>query len=178
MRFFAGTDYADDALTRTDALEQAYAGGVPMGGELRAGAASPGFLVWANMDPKGTKLQRVQVVKVWSENGSAQEAIHDVACSDGGVPNAATRRCPANGASVNLTDCSVSAHGAASLSAAWRDPDFDPAQRAVYYVRVLENPSCRWRTWDAIRLGEQPPAGVVPTLQERAWSSPIWLHPA
>jgi len=140
VRFFAGTDYADDALTRTDALEQAYAGGVPM--------------------------------------GSAQEAIHDVACSDGGVPDAATRRCPANGASVNLTDCSVSAHGAASLSAAWRDPDFDPAQRAVYYVRVLENSSCRWRTWDAIRLGEQPPAGVVPTLQERAWSSPIWLHPA
>ena len=177
VRFFAGTDYADDALTRSDALEHAYAGGVPMGGELQAGEASPEFLVWANMDPRGTKLQRVQLIKVWSENGEARESIHDVACSDGGVPDPATQRCPANGAGVNLADCSVSAHGAASLSAAWRDPDFDPAQRAVYYVRVLENPSCRWSTWDAIRLGEQPPADVAPTLQERAWSSPIWVEP-
>ena len=179
VRFFAGSDYADDALTRSDALEQAYAGGVPMGGVLDAGAASPEFLLWANMDPAGTKLQRVQIVKGWVADGAAQEAVYDVACSDGGVPDAATARCPDNGAGVNLADCSVSAtQGSASLSAAWRDPQFDPAQRAFYYVRVLENPSCRWSSWDAVRLGEPLPEGVHPTIQERAWSSAIWVQPA
>jgi len=177
VRFFAGPDYADDTLASPDALEQAYAGGVPMGGVLPAAASSPEFLVWANMDPAGQRLQRVQIVKGWVEQGEARERIYDVACSDGASPDAATARCPDNGASVNLADCSVSAQGAASLSAQWLDPDYDPSQRAVYYARVIENPSCRWSSWDALRLGQQPPQGVAATLQERAWSSPIWVQP-
>jgi hypothetical protein len=178
VRFFAGADYADGTLDSPDALEQAYAGGVPMGGVLQAGSGSPDFLVWANMDPVGQRLQRVQIVKAWVEQGETRERIFDVACSDGGTPDAETARCPDNGASVNLADCSVSEQGAASLSAQWRDPAYDPARRAVYYARVIENPSCRWSSWDAVRLGQPAPQGVAATLQERAWSSPIWVQPA
>ena len=90
----------------------------------------------------------------------------------------ATHRCPDNGATVNVEDCSVTEDvGARTLSAVWQDPDFDPAQRAFYYVRVLENPVCRWSTWDAIRAGRTPRPNVSATIQERAYSSPIWIRP-
>ena len=87
-------------------------------------------------------------------------------------------RCPDNGAAVDLSDCSFSQDlGAAELRTVFEDPGFQPGQRAVYYLRVLENPTCRWSTWDAIRAGVEPRAGVPPTIQERAWSSPIWYRP-
>jgi len=101
-----------------------------------------------------------------------------VACSDGLVPDPASGRCPDNGARVNLADCSITAGvGAAELKALWRDPDFDPAREAFYYLRVLENPTCRWSTWDAIRAGVAPRSDLHSTIQERAWSSPIWYRP-
>ena len=101
-----------------------------------------------------------------------------MACSDGLEPDPATHRCPDNGATVDLADCSISADlGAAELEAVWTDPDFDPGQRAFYYVRVLENPECRWSTWDAIRSGVEPRPDIPATIQDRAWSSPIWYLP-
>ena len=109
---------------------------------------------------------------------SRTEAVIDVACSDGLTPDPATKRCPDNGASVDLTDCSVTPDkGAAELETVWQDPDFDPAQNAFYYVRVLENPSCRWSTYDAIRAGVAPNPNMHATIQDRAWSSPIWYNP-
>ncbi|MDH5736712.1 MAG: DUF3604 domain-containing protein [Gammaproteobacteria bacterium] len=179
VRFFAGV-YPEDLTQREDMLTQAYENGVPMGSDLVVSADSvPAFLVWASKDPRGTNLQRVQVIKGWVDNGEEKEAIFDVACADGLVPDAATHRCPHNNASVNLVDCSVSpGKGAAELMTLWRDPEFDAASGAVYYVRVLENPSCRWSTWDAIRMGVSPPANKPATLQERAFSSPIWVSMA
>jgi hypothetical protein len=179
VRFFAGNDYPDDLAARADALEVAYAEGVAMGSDLTARADSaPSFLVWAMRDPRSAPLQRVQVIKGWVEDGEAREQVFDVACSDGGEPDPTTHRCPDNGATVDLSDCSLSqGMGAAELRTTWSDPAFDPAQRALYYVRVLENPTCRWSTWDAIRAGVEPHPDLPKTIQERAWSSPIWSVP-
>ena len=179
VRFFAGYDYDPDVLQNPQLTRMAYEQGVTMGGELAASQdKAPSFIVWAAADPLGTPLQRVQVIKGFLQNGEHQERIYDVACSDGLVVDRSNWRCPDNGAQVDLDDCSISAkRGAGELKALWRDPDFDPQQNAFYYVRVLENPSCRWSTWDAIRAGEQPRSDLPKTLQERAWSSPIWFQP-
>ena len=154
--------------------------GAVQGGELAARqSGSPAFMAWALADPMGTKLQRLQVVKGWTADGRTHEAVFDVACSDGLAPDAETHRCPDNGAEVDIADCSITADlGAGELRALWRDPDFDPGQRAFYYLRVLENPTCRWSTWDALRAGTTPRPDLHGTIQERAWTSPIWVTPA
>ena len=129
-------------------------------------------------DPESAKLQRVQVIKGWIEDGEPEERVYDVACSDDLEVDPETHRCPDNGAEVNLADCSVSANvGAAQLKTLWTDPDFDRRERAFYYVRALENPTCRWSTWDAMRAGTPIRPGLAATLQERAFSSPIWVIP-
>ena len=180
VRFFAGEGLEADMAGAADMAERAYAAGVPMGADLEVGPSSaPRFLVWAARDPLSAPLQRLQVIKGWETNGETFEIVNDVACSDGLSPDPATRRCPDNGARVDLSDCSITTDvGDAELSAVWTDPDFDPSQRAFYYVRVLENPTCRWSTWDAIRAGVEPRADYPKTIQERAWSSPIQVRPA
>ena len=106
------------------------------------------------------------------------EQVFDVACSDGLAVDAQTHRCGDNGAQVNLEDCSISANvGAAELKTVWVDPDFDPSVRAFYYARVLENPTCRWSTWDALKEGYEPRPDYPTTIQERAYTSPIWFRP-
>lgn len=179
VRFFAGFDYADDLIEQANAVELAYDGGVPMGGDLLArDDEPPTFLLWASRDADSAPLQRLQIVKVWADDGSPGEQVFDVACSDGFAVNPQTHRCPDNGATVDLSDCSISdGIGASSLIAQWSDPTFDPNQRSAYYLRVLENPSCRWSTWDAIRAGVEPRESLTKTIQERAWSSPIWYVP-
>lgn len=180
VRLFGGFDYPDDLPGDRDALAQAYAGGVPMGGDLVAtDGKAPRFFAWAARDPGSTWLERLQIVKGWIQDGEALEQVFDVACSGNGEPDPDTHRCPDSGASVNLSDCSTSAYkGAAELSTLWSDPSFDPGQRAFYYVRVLENPTCRWSTWEAIRAEVPPnPEIKATTIQERAWSSPIWYVP-
>jgi len=180
LRFFAGWNFTDDILADADFAAKAYRGGVPMGGVLNAAkkGQSPEFLVLAQKDPMANNLQRIQMVKAWMEGGESHEKVVDIACSDGLVPGKATGRCPDNGASVDLKTCLPAPDkGDSALSVRWSDPDFDPAQSAVYYVRVLENPSCRWTAYDALRLGIAPPEGSNPVIQERAWSSPIWYTP-
>ena len=170
VRFFGGFGLADRLAGAADQISEAYAHGVPMGGVLSGKSQhAPSFLVWALRDPNTGWLQRAQVIKGWIEDGEAKEQVFDVACSDGLEPDPRTHRCGDNGARVNLADCSVSRDkGAVQLRTVWTDPDFDPGQRAFYYVRVLENPSCRWSTWDAIRLGIVPNPDLAPTIQERA----------
>jgi len=180
VRFFGGAKLAALDLDDPELVTRAYAEGVPMGSDLAASddGAAPAFLVWAMRDPLAAPLERIQIIKGWTENGEHHEEVFDVACSDGLVVDAATHRCPDNGAQVDLATCQISADsGADELKAAWTDPSFDAARRAVYYVRVLENPTCRWSTWDAIRAGIEPRRNVPPTIQERAWSSPIWYEP-
>lgn len=179
VRLFAGYNLNDANLNNPDVIAHAYAAGVAMGSELYGEQdKAPQLLAWALADPNSAALQRLQIVKGWTVNGEHQEQVYDVACSDGGTVDPATHRCPDNGATVDLSNCSISAHlGAGILQANWTDPSFDPGQRAFYYVRVLENPSCRWSTWDALRAGVAPREDLQATIQERAWSSPIWYVP-
>jgi hypothetical protein len=178
VRFFGGFGFDDDMLMN-DPVSQAYARGVPMGGDLTAAAGrAPGFLVWAGRDPDSAPLDRLQIVKGWVENGEAKEQVFDIACSNGARVNALDHRCPDNGATVDLETCAISENiGASQIMTLWTDPSFDPEQRAFYYVRVLENPKCRWSTWDAIRAGVAPNPTMHATIQDRAWTSPIWYRP-
>ena len=177
VRFFAGHDLDPTMLETADGLSRAYTRGVSMGGDLMAKPGSaPAFIVWAARDAQSAPLQRVQIVKGWLKDGEAHEQIFDVACSDGLAVDSITHRCPDNGAKVNLSDCAISAdRGAVELKTLWRDPEFDAKQKAFYYARVLENPTCRWSTWDALRAGVAPRDNLDRVIQERAWSSPIWV---
>ena len=182
LRFYAGWDIDETAANDHNAVSTLMASAVPMGGVLRPDATkqtAPGLFVWATRDPIDAPLQRVQMIKGWLDaQGQAQEKVVDIACADGLTVDPATGRCPDNGASVDLKTCSFSpGSGADELKTVWHDPDYDPAQGAFYYVRVLMNPTCRWSSYDAIRLGREPDPRVPATIRERAWTSPIWLDP-
>lgn len=185
VRFFAGWDdfSSQDAndtpwCERFDALDRAYDAGIPMGGILGANkdGDAPFFAVRARRDPgsaehPGGLLERVQIIKVLAQDdGSFHQAVYDIA----GGPS---------GADVDPANCRPRGQGANELCAVWQDPDFDPAVSAAYYVRVMENPSCRWTTWTCMSLpeAERPPLCNDPAepkyTQERAWSSPIWYSP-
>ena len=182
VRFFAGYDLASIDIDSDSLVSEAYAKGVTMGSDLMNNdGQSPDFLVWAQRDKNGAALQRVQIIKGWIDmnSGTPHEKIYDVVCSDGMSVDPLTNRCPDNGARVNINDCSITQGvGASELKTVWNDPDFDSNAKSFYYVRVLENPTCRWSTWDAVRAGLKPREDLHDTLQERAWSSPIWYIPA
>ncbi len=179
VRFFASYNFPTDLTLRLDSVHQAYSRGVPMGGDLLpAKGKVPSFLVWAVRDPSSGYLQRAQIVKGWIENGVAKERVFDVACSDHLTLDQGSWRCPSNAAKVDLATCQPERFkGDVELKTVWTDPTFNPKQRAFYYVRVLENPSCRWSSWDAIRNGTPPSPYMQATIMERAWSSPIWYEP-
>jgi hypothetical protein len=206
VRFFAGRELPEDLCSDAGMIEKAYAGGVPMGGELPAPAASPRFLVSAVKDAgspghPGTDLQRLQIVKGWLDNdGNTHERVFDVAGA------------AATAAGVDPDTCEPTGRGHQNLCTVWSDPDYVQDQAAFYYVRVLENPSCRWSTRQCQAAGVNPfaaecPAHAAaataelqqqgargdiygrccldpaeqpfysPTIQERAWTSPIWINP-
>lgn len=179
VRLFAGFSFADNLLEQANWVEQAYSNGTPMGGDLIGdGQNAPKLALWAAQDALSAPLQRLQVIKGNIDNGELTETVYDVACADGLSVDPETHRCPDNGAEVDLATCEISKGvGDAELATVWTDPDFDPSARVFYYVRVLENPTCRWSTWDAVRAGVAPRADLQATLQERAWSSPIWYVP-
>ncbi len=174
IRLFAGYDYGQN-----DEIADRYAKGVPMGAELHgADGRAPILVASALQDPNSAALQRLQIVKGWVASGQTHEQVYDVACSDGGQVDPVTHRCPDNGAKVDLSDCSITENvGAPNLEVVWKDPDHNPEHRAFYYARALENPTCRWSTWDAIKAGVEPRPDLKKTLQERAWTSPIWVMP-
>ena len=183
VRFHAGWGINQATANDSIVVSSLLASGVPMGGVLRPDATkqtAPGFFVWATRDPIDAPLQRVQMIKGWLDSqGQTHEKVVDIACADGLTVDPATGRCPDNGANVDLNSCSFSqGSGANELKTVWYDPDYDPAQNAFYYVRVLMNPTCRWSSYDAIRLGRDPDPRVPATIRERAWTSPIWLDPA
>ncbi|KPK15270.1 MAG: hypothetical protein AMJ62_09790 [Myxococcales bacterium SG8_38] len=212
VRMFGGWDYPSDLCNAAE-LERAaqgYAGGVPMGGTLppRSGSAAPKLVVHAMQDSMGAPLQRIQIVKGWLEGQEHRVEVYDVAGN------------PDNGASVDMRTCERRGEGFGDLCTVWEDPAFDPSQRAYYYARVIEVPTCRWTTWQCVRAvydcndpvrqidldccdpvaglnvdwcesvdcrdpESLPPADarccdprLEPTIQERAWTSPIWYQPA
>jgi len=184
IRLFAGYGFNNEMLNDEDVIEKAYATGVAMGSDILASpqiegkSEAPSFLLWATQDARSAPLQRLQIIKGWVVDGKHHEQVYDVACADGGKVDSTTHRCPDNGAKVNISDCSISEDlGAPELKTAWTDPDFNSEHQAFYYARVMENPTCRWSTWDAVRAGVAPRSDLHATIQERAWSSPIWFRP-
>jgi hypothetical protein len=181
VRFFGGWEYKDKQATRTDLVAFGYRHGHPMGSDLtqRPEGRSPTFLMYAVKDPNGANLDRMQIVKGWVDaEGKAQERVYDVAVSGDRKPDE-SGRIPPVGNTVDLqTDSYDNSIGAASFVGFWKDPDFDPAQRAFYYLRVLQIPTPRHTLSDALVLGLDPAeTGYPATIQERAYSSPIWYTP-
>ena len=205
LRFFGGWGYENNLHQDKEFVKKAYAGGVPMGGDLPAkpgSAKAPTFVVWALKDPNSGNLDRIQIIKGYYQNGYPREKIYDVAWSDGRKPAKSggepvkllitdgirvrtvyreipPGKLPPVGNTVDIKNASyTNTIGDNELSATWTDPDFDPSQHAVYYVRVIEIPTPRWSTYDAKAKGIDPLGMVPATIQERAWSSPIWYTPA
>ena len=146
---------------------------------LHQDGKTPNFLIWAIRDAKRAPLDRVQIIKGWVlPSGKPYEQIFDIGCSGNNKPDPISHRCPATKAKVDLKTCKISKNiGSDEIKAIWSDPEFDPSLKAFYYVRVLENPTCRWSTWDAIKNGTPIRPNLKSTIQERAWSSPIWYIP-
>ena len=178
LRTFAGFDFPAD-ITATADLAAAYKLGVPMGGTLIANDMKKGvgvsLFVWAVKDPDSAPLAKVQVIKGWLENGERQEVVHDVACG-GSKLDSVTSKCLSNGASLNMNDCRWDeTAGASELMTLWTDPDYSADENAFYYVRAVQNPTCRWSTYDSLRLGKIPRNDVPDTVTEMAWGSPMWV---
>ena len=181
VRLFGGWDFeAKDALDRLPA-RIGYAKGVPMGGDLTKapGGKVPTFLVAALKDPMGANLDRYQIVKGWVDaQGEVQEKVYDVAWSAGRKPDPNTGKVPSVGNTVDLPNATfTNSIGAPELIAVWKDPEFDPAQRAFYYGRVIEIPTPRWTAYDAKRFGITLLPGTQAIVTERAYTSPIWYTP-
>jgi len=151
VRMFAGQGYQSSYPTYEDLVQDGYAKGVPMGGDVSLEDGSPQFLIWAIKDPIGAPLHRIQVIKAWIVDGEMKEEIYDVATTD--------------------------EEGAVQLSITWEDPTFDARQESFYYARVLEKKTLRWSAVDEQRYGVEYPEGVPDMVHERAWSSPVWYSP-
>jgi hypothetical protein len=182
VRLFGGWGFKSELLKDTGWVEEAYAQGVPMGGDLPAmpaGAKAPRFAIWAVKDPGSANLDRAQVVKVWLDGKTYQEKIFDVALSNGRKSDPATGKAPAVGNTVDLQTATYqNTIGATELGTVWTDPEFNAKVPAVYYLRVLEIPTPRWSTIMAVKDKLPIPTTMPSTIQERAWSSPIWYTPA
>ena len=181
VRVFGGWDFTASDLNG-DWVKTGYSRGVPMGGELKGGAkrGAPSFIVSALKDPLDGNLDRVQVIKGWVDQaGKTQEKVYDVVWSDMARRKPVNGKVPAVGDTVNTANATYSnSIGAPSLATVWTDPDFDPRQRAFYYVRVLQIPTPTWLAYDRLKYRLQLPPEIPLKHQERAYTSAIWYSPA
>jgi len=182
FRFFGGWHFDEHLLKEKDWIATAYATGVPMGSDLPAmptRGGAPTFAIWAVKDSNGANLDRVQVIKVWEENGQHKERVFDAAWAGNRKPDPKTGRVPPVGGTVDLkTGRYTNTIGVAELKTVWTDPHFDSTRFAAYYVRVLEIPTPRWSTLLAVDNDVPLPRNVPATEQQRGWSSPIWFSPS
>jgi hypothetical protein len=181
VRFFGGWNYTDTDINSREPAVRGYEKGVPMGADLAErpeGAKSPSFMVYALRDVIGANLDRIQIIKGWLDSdGDTHEKVYDIAWSGGRAPGA-NGRLPAVGNTVDLASATwANTIGASELAAVWTDPDFDPAQSAFYYARVLEIPTPPWYLYDARRFAIDIPRDAPTSHQERAYTSPIWYTP-
>jgi len=181
VRVFGGWDFEANEVVRPDFVSQGYRRGVPMGGTLfeAPDGGAPSFMIRALRDPDGANLDRVQIIKGWLDSdGEMHERIYDVAVSDGRQIGSDSRSRQPVGNTVDVATATfTNTIGDALLAAQWKDPDFDPNESAFYYVRVLEIPTPRWTTYDAAFFGINLPDNVPATIQDRAYTSPIWYAP-
>jgi Protein of unknown function (DUF3604) len=180
VRLFGGWGYNAALLKQKNWVKAAYSGGVPMGGDLPAAKGkAPTFVVWAVKDPTAGNLDRIEIVKGWTKHGQSFEKIYDVAWSGNRKLDRGTGKIPPIQSTVDLDKATYTNKvGSVELKTVWTDPDFDPSLHAFYYARVLEIPTPRWNLIQAREIGIAPPDSVPATVQERAWSSPIWYTPS
>jgi hypothetical protein len=181
VRFFGGWNYTDADMRSREPAFRGYGKGVPMGGDLppaAEGAKAPTFMVYALRDVIGANLDRIQIIKGWLDSaGATHEKVYDVAWSDGRTPGA-DGKLPPVGNTVDVKSATwTNSIGASELGTVWTDPDFDPAESAFYYARVLEIPTPPWYAYDAFRFGIEMPKDAPTSQQERAYTSPIWYTP-
>jgi hypothetical protein len=181
VRFFGGLHMGGVDPNKPNWIEKAYQKGVSMGGAWHGrygNGGAPTFAVWAIKDAESANLDRIQIVKGWFFDGESHERVYDVVWSGGRVPNPKTGKVPAVGNTVNLETLEyTNSIGAVELKGLWTDPDFNSNQTSFYYLRVLEIPTPRWSMFDAKTLGVPHPTDVPKTIQERAYTSPIWFDP-
>lgn len=170
VRLFMG-DYGPGDLIAPDMLDRAYAKGIPMGATTDTPAP---LMAMGYADPDGQPLERLQIIALRADG---TENIYDVACAGGAPINSDTHRCELPVGGVDLQTCQSNGAGSGELSAIWDDPEASTDTSAAYYVRVLERPKCRWSTWDALRAGTPPNPELKTAIQDRAWSSAIWVKP-
>ena len=178
VRVFAGWDFTPRDLGG-DWVRAGYARGVPMGGMMKPGKGAPSLMISAAKDPQGANLDRVQVIKGWVDaKGETHEKIYDAAWSSPGKRRIMNGKLTPVGDTVDLKTATYrNSIGAPTLGTVWRDPDFQPGQRAFYYIRVLEIPTPRWVAYDIVKYGAKPPKDARLKDQERAYTSPIWYRP-
>ena len=178
VRFFGGANFGAASTNPRELVERGYRDGVPMGGTIGKAAKAPTFTAWASKDPDGANLDRIQIVKgTVDANGEPRDRVIDVVWS-GDRKRGADGKLPPVGSTVDVSRATyTNAIGSAELIGTWTDPDFDPSKPALYYVRVLEIPTPRWTTYDAVRNKLPLLPDVPATMQERAWTSPIWYTP-
>jgi hypothetical protein len=179
VRFFGGWEFTESDLNSRQPVFAGYSKGVPMGGDLTAAPAgkAPTFMAYAVRDPIGANLDRLQVVKGWKDGKELKEKVYDVAWAGDRQPGAGGKL-PPIGNTVNVATASwTNSIGAPELGVVWTDPEFDPEQRAFYYLRVIEIPTPRWSLYDAVRFDIELPEGAPASTQERAYTSPIWYTP-
>jgi Protein of unknown function (DUF3604) len=181
VRFFGGWEFTDQDMNSRQPAFAGYTKGVPMGGDLRprpAGAGAPTFMVYSLRDAQGANLDRIQIVKGWlDDDGETRERVYEVAWSGDRRPGS-DGTLPPVGNTVDVANANwTNTIGASELATVWTDPDFDPAQKAFYYARVIEIPTPRWTTYDAFRFGVPLPEGAPTSTQDRAYTSPIWYSP-
>jgi hypothetical protein len=181
VRLFAGWDFKEGDITRKDFVKYGYTNGVPMGGDLNKAkkGQSPKFLISAMKDPDSANLDRIQVVKGWMDRrGRLHERVYDAICSNGRKINSKGKCTKKVGNTVDVkTATYTNTIGETNLNVLWKDPKFKKSQKAFYYVRVLAIPTPRWTTYDAVRYGVKPPKDVPATIQDRAYTSPVWYNP-
>jgi hypothetical protein len=184
VRFFGGWGYNKNIFDAKDWVHQSYTNGVPMGADMAAMSqggkgTAPTFVIWAVKDPSSANLDRIQVIKGWTQNGQSFEKIYDVVWSGDRKPDKWTGRVPAIKSTVDIEKATYTNDvGSTELKTVWSDPEFNPSLHAFYYARVLEIPTPRWTLIQAVKAGLTPPDVVPLTGQERAWTSPIWYTPS